>query len=488
MSPEIHGGNMTTNDRTGIQVPAVPFHQLYFTRRQRQRPYQRQLIRCVTTCIPRRFRGRRRFRTNCYYCAICVLLLFSFGHRTRMELYIPVTTLESGLLPVPSLKRILFFNKFWNQSDYFFGSGQSPFQSHACPEMRCYTSTDHGEGPNSYDAIVIHGVNFVLDRSTFEYISSWRQQSQHVVFFMMESPEYNVHAYDSPIYNNFFNWTMTYREDSDVVRRYGWFEDKNGGMVQDWNSPDLNHFISTILPAKDAAFHALATRPNSIAWIVSHCLTSSHREILVKELQNHFNVSIFGKCGPLPCKDNRDNNNCTSHIHDNFKFYLALENSFAKDYVTEKFFFRMAQLETIPIVLGQANYSRIAPPHSYINALDYDTIDEFVGYLNEVASNHSLYLSYFWWKDHYKVRGTRQDYAQSFCELCVKLWNKSDKSYPDFDQWWRHESNVNAAMPKFEQLLGNNVSLLLVEEEEKKRIFQQHPHKTKLRMKFRDVK
>ena len=39
-------------------------------------------------------------------------------------------------------------------------------------------------------------------------------------------------------------------------------------------------------------------------------------------------------------------------------------------YVTEKFWMRANQ-NLLPIVMGSANYTKVAPPHSYINVFDY---------------------------------------------------------------------------------------------------------------------
>ena len=53
------------------------------------------------------------------------------------------------------------------------------------------------------------------------------------------------------------------------------------------------------------------------------------------------------------------------------KAHLLLENHFrCRDYVTEQFF-NMHNLNMIPVVLGGANYSAIAPPHSFIDAADF---------------------------------------------------------------------------------------------------------------------
>lgn len=88
-------------------------------------------------------------------------------------------------------------------------------------------------------------------------------------------------------------------------------------------------------------------------------------------------------------------------LDNTYKFYLAFENSFCQDYVTEKLF-DILQRRIIPIVMGSANYSAIAPPHSYIDAVKYSP-RELAAYLKLLASNEQLYNEYFWWKPHFKI-------------------------------------------------------------------------------------
>ena len=52
------------------------------------------------------------------------------------------------------------------------------------------------------------------------------------------------------------------------------------------------------------------------------------------------------------------------------RFYISFENAICKDYITEKTF-NALKLNTIPIVLGGANYTKLLPPGSYINAAEY---------------------------------------------------------------------------------------------------------------------
>ena len=53
-----------------------------------------------------------------------------------------------------------------------------------------------------------------------------RKSNQHYVMFLMESPlNSGFNHYEK--FKNFFNWTMTYRRDSDIYRPYGWIAPKN---------------------------------------------------------------------------------------------------------------------------------------------------------------------------------------------------------------------------------------------------------------------
>ncbi len=87
--------------------------------------------------------------------------------------------------------------------------------------------------------------------------------------------------------------------------------------------------------------------------LISHCSASSRRLEFIKELQNHIEVQVYGKCGKQ-CPNNLD---CREYVGAKYKFYFAFENSLCRDYITEKFFL-MLKYDTIPVVFGMGNYSR----------------------------------------------------------------------------------------------------------------------------------
>ena len=73
-----------------------------------------------------------------------------------------------------------------------------------------------------------------------------------------------------------------------------------------------------------------------VAWLVSHCITMNHREDYVRQLKQHVDVDVFGECGRRhECQ--RYSPECEQKLNDEYRFYLALENSNCRDYITEKF-------------------------------------------------------------------------------------------------------------------------------------------------------
>ncbi|MEO8669082.1 MAG: glycosyltransferase family 10, partial [Bauldia sp.] len=83
-----------------------------------------------------------------------------------------------------------------------------------------------------------------------------------------------------------------------------------------------------------------------------------------------------------------------------YKFTLAIENSIAPDYVTEKFFDPLLA-GSVPVYRGAPNVRDFSPgPKSYIDASDFGSPRDLARYLNDLAGDETAYAAYFAWRDN----------------------------------------------------------------------------------------
>nr|CAH0111096.1 unnamed protein product [Daphnia galeata] len=334
-------------------------------------------------------------------------------------------------------KTILFWTPYYNRSDYTFGLGQNPFIEFGCKVTNCFTTTDRTLA-NQSDAIIFHALQF-----SQRDLPAHRHPHQRFIFFLYETiPNTSIPCVgkclpSSQYKPHYFNWTMTHRRDSDVyvAEPYGAIAPKY------WTLPNQlpDELPPDTLPANPAVllnrnYPHLANRTKMVAWFASHCPTHSQREDYVKELSNFIDVDIYGKCGTMECLP-RNSHRCESLL-DNYKFYLAAENSLCPDYVSEKFY-RALTNDIVPIVYGGADYTQYAPPHSFINIADFKSPKDLADYLKLLDTNDALYMEYFQWKKHYAVVRSPK---KGWCDLCAKLndpnLEKKIKSYEDVAEWW----------------------------------------------------
>ncbi|SPP78615.1 alpha-(1,3)-fucosyltransferase C [Drosophila guanche] len=299
-----------------------------------------------------------------------------------------------------------------------------------CPVYQCEVTNSHDFLPNldMYDAIVFH----VAESFPFlRPVPSRRSPHQAYVFALMESAGETKHRLSDE--GGFYNLTMTNRLDSDVVWPYGQLQDIETGAVV---APSAQvHWRQQ--PTKGEGNDTSASRlwrgkTKMAAWFVSHCKTLSRRENLTAALQEHIEVDVYGKCGPLSCT--RGDSHCDEMLDTDYMFYLAFENSLCEDYVTEKLY-GVLERHIIPVVFGGADYTRFLPPHSYIDANRFDSALELAEHMRFVANDMEEYTSYFWWREHYRMVN-----VSPFCDLCARLHSSAQRHrsqvYGDIESWW----------------------------------------------------
>jgi alpha-1,3-fucosyltransferase len=336
---------------------------------------------------------------------------------------------------LPKRKTILIWNSAHRIETAAFGIGHEPFVQHGCEISDCILF-DNATSPDllpieDYDAIILHMHELWI---TGHPIYN-RQKYQRLIFLTQEAP--TTLAIDVNEMGNYFNWTMSYRFNSDIQLLYG-------RIHPGPTAPKTREETDQMVKGTTVKNYA-ANKTQQIAWMVSHCDTHGLRETYVAQLSKFIPVDIYGGCGNLTCDRNESHwlsePICYTMLEKKYKFYLSFENCICTDYVTEKFF-ELLNYDIIPIVYGGANYSQLAPLHSYINALDF-TPETLAQYLKILDANDTLYNEYFWWKDHYRIEsGVEQMARHGFCDLCKKLHQDDGvtKYYPELLTDWNPDT------------------------------------------------
>ncbi|XP_013072106.2 alpha-(1,3)-fucosyltransferase C-like isoform X1 [Biomphalaria glabrata] len=231
-----------------------------------------------------------------------------------------------------------------------------------------------------------------------------------------ESPVHYTYPVPYDRWKNVFNWTFTYRTDSDIFAP---------STLLAWRHHSL---LLT-----DAQYLELARNKTKMAaWFVSNCDTPSQREQYVQVLQKYIEVDIYGKCGNLSCPRSAGSD-CESLLGKSYKFYLSFENSLCLDYVTEKVFQRLAtRSHVIPVVRGGFNYTKYLPSGWFVNAADFPNARELAVYLKGLGNDPQKYAAMLKEKDKLVTLGYKNDY----CDFCEKLHtDQRTKIISDIKEW-----------------------------------------------------
>ncbi|KAL7644099.1 UNVERIFIED_CONTAM: hypothetical protein RMT77_004922 [Armadillidium vulgare] len=327
-----------------------------------------------------------------------------------------------------NVKKILIWTGYYRAS----GLWGKVFRRHClgeCEEKRCLITTNKKESEEA-DAILFDGNS--LQRKIYgpgERRFLWpssRKENQIYIFFSTEPPT-RFSKIDLEAFDDFFNWTMTFRRDSDVVIPFG-------RVLKEKVKGNISEVSQQILDRKKIGI-----------WLNSHCAQNSPRIEFMNELRKHIPIHVFGRCVNRKCGTKATirfvkelgMDTCEKTFGD-YVFFMALENSLCKDYVTEKIF-RSLKLDIIPVVFGSANYSEFAPPKSYIDSSTFPTIADLASFMKMVSGNVSLYNEFFQWKEDYEI-DIGSPYKPLICDLCKKLHSQdppsSKKWYKSIKDWW----------------------------------------------------
>lgn len=328
-----------------------------------------------------------------------------------------------------------FKNNYWVKKDVrkvviwtpFFGAWSwaedAKASTESCP-AKCIYTTDKS-AVSSADGVLFHandlwnrrGLLGTLYNSDIEMPSS-RTPNQVWAVLSWEPMVYMW----GKIKPNTFNWTMLYRRESTVYNPF-----------TPWRKMPQEELKTNIKTKSSENF--LATKKKFASAMISNCFDQGKRYKIIRELQRYIDVDVFGKCsGNIICKAGIPTTECGKMFLTEYKFYLAFENSFCRDYVSEKFWNALDRHQ-IPVIAAPKYNLELLPPNSYLNVFDFPSIKALANRMKEIASNATLYNSFFDWMQYWK-----QDTESIYCKFCQELHvNRTAQSYSDMEGWIKDE-------------------------------------------------
>ncbi|KAK9708433.1 hypothetical protein K7432_009652 [Basidiobolus ranarum] len=244
-----------------------------------------------------------------------------------------------------------------------------------------------------------------------------------------------------------FEYSSTYRRDSHFPISY--FGEKL-----------LDYVRRPQIPRANNTDHA------PIAWIVSNCKAKNKRHYFVRELMKYIDIDIYGHC-----MNNKEwpEGKSTAEVIQNYKFYLVLENSNCRDYVTEKLE-NAYEAGAVPIVDGPDSYDFIAPTkNALINVNSFDNPKLLATYLKYLINNPHRYEELLSYKATAKLTKAFQegwDFSnkkgldalpptkRGYCNLCRVSRDIAvfKKTYPSAttEEFWKFATTQLDPPPQYE--------------------------------------
>ena len=278
----------------------------------------------------------------------------------------------------------------------------SSFRLYDCRFKNCNISCDKSSVADS-DLVIFHHNEMNIEPPTKTTNQKW-------VFWSFESSVHTNKNFKRSQWKNKFDMTMSYRQDSQGYAPYNKLRRKTVENVRNYSD-------------------IFKRKKKDVAWIVSHCETSSKREQYVSKMKTVINVDVYGRCGK-PCK--WTGTGCLKNLSKDYKFYLSFENSICEDYVTEKVFNVYNDgVDIIPIVRGAPNIKGLLPNGTFISTLDFNSPKELAKYLKMISLNETKYVEYLKTKDSFVTSGS-SFLLEGLCSLCTKL-NKGLENTASFN-------------------------------------------------------
>ncbi|XP_076243126.1 alpha-(1,3)-fucosyltransferase 7 [Calliopsis andreniformis] len=344
-----------------------------------------------------------------------------------------LSTEENAPPPIINAKKKPYLILIWKHGKFlerrhirhFTNNIFSPWEN--CTVKNCilsYRSEDLGTA----DAVVFH-LHLTKSKSELPIRKRW---DQRWIFLTDESP---LHTFlyrnqDISQYNCLFNWSMTYRMDSDVPVPYG------RTIYKSLNNLHNANVLEDVLRTP---------KTKLVAIMGSNCAGKNGRWDYVSELKSILGVDldIFGKClnGNVTACPGHFDRDCPAL--NAYKFYLAFENSNCKEYITEKVFWHGYHKLAVPIIMGppKKDCESLLPPNSFLHVSDFANPAALANYINYLHQHNDKYMEYHNWRSFYRVineHGYFRSTSRHYCRICEALHYNSPtvKVYNNMESFW----------------------------------------------------
>ncbi|KAI1900529.1 hypothetical protein AGOR_G00050870 [Albula goreensis] len=319
-------------------------------------------------------------------------------------LLVPKTGVKS---PVQRNRNISILLWYWPFSRPLDLEGDVCWDLYAIPG--CYIMDNHSKFSEA-DVVVFHHHELKTHRWKLPH-HLHRPPKQKWLWLSLESPATNGNL--TP-YDSVFNWTMTYRHDSDIFMPYGKLVPKS--------------------VYRDGGGHAIPRKNLLACWVVSNYRSRQKRAQIYQSLKKLVPIAVYGKWHKKPLS--------AEELLPTIKrchFYLAFENSNFTDYITEKLWRNSFLADTVPVVFGppRQNYEKVVPSNSFIHVDDFNSTKSLAEFLHQLVANKEGYASYFEWHRNYSVK-ILSDWRERLCHIC-KHYDQlpAHKAYHHLDAWSR---------------------------------------------------
>lgn len=377
----------------------------------------------------------RKCRKSCImqvlmFVSIVILILLVRRLYTAMHGYMPTRPVEQANRDFAKYLNRYKFN-YWKNTTVkyillwtpFFGDwswvDDAERAMNSCA-AKCIVIRDKGQVENS-DAVLFHASDLWKHKGLLGTIMNFDTalpitRSPNQIWAVL-SLEPIVYMWGN-MKKNAFNWTIHYRRESTIYNPFTY-----------WRKMTPEELKSSPKPKSNVSYFKEKT--GFATTLISNCMDQASRYKIIRELQKYIDLDYFGACsGKTPCPAGVPTEECGQKFLKHYKFYLAFENSYCRDYVSEKFWNALSRYQ-IPIIAAPNYNLELLPPNSYLNVFDFPSIKELANRMKEIAKNETIYNSFFDWMSFYKT-----DMESFYCKVCKELHaNRPAQSYMDFEAW-----------------------------------------------------